>query len=731
MPSSSIAPFAGRPRFNYDLPGFRAEGVLQSPAELFGPWGGIEGFLRRQAAATETRAAADTAVSIPTNASSNYSGILTQPMAAMVVGDPVPVVFGRRRTGGTGGIFVQPRATEVAISNTATTYSVSWHCVLSEGELPGVQVRDVRNGITRDGAFSQRFNGRAGDWFPGNRTVPQAGQELPAFPLQCGGGGDYEGVTTIEFRNTYPVGSPRWSQAWNVFLRGGVIIDRGRLIDSVVGPSDNLCDLIIWALVRSGRMTEADIDLPTMAATAVFVETYNLHCNAEFRDLASLPEFLTSILPFFLLTETTIDGKYAVIPLLPINSNGTLQTTVDPDYMFTEQIIAPDSYSESYPDAGLRGQLEIVATYRQQTSDVEPPLVCTLQPFGRAGEMNPAREAMAMEGFATNRVHPAMVAGYRLAERRYGGRTATITLVAGDQTGFTRPGQVCQVSFNVATDYEPPSFVSGYWIIDRVDRAIDGSETLQLRELPVDADGNSILAQQVLAARDLAGDAVFPYPVIGGADLAGRATDTSVPAQTSNASIIPFSRGGGQTGSPSTFVSNGGGGRAELPPAAPPSEPEPPGPGDGGAIVTGPVSRAGNGPRVTRGDRGNPAERIDKPRQCNFLENKSFEIVHKDDISVVVYYAPGFGQQTFNTVLSWPELVLTGTTPNQSGTTYIYLCKFTVGWAVDATDLSKGFTDTERVSLTLFGFGSELQVHTIGDVNLQCWDRTGKPGPAD
>lgn len=712
MPSSSIKPFAGKPRYTYDLPGFRADGVLQSPAELFGPWGGIEGFIQRQAAATQARAAADTAVSIPTDASSTYSGVLTQPMAAMAAGDPVPVVFGRRRNGGTGGVFVQPRATEVAISNTATTYSVAWHCVLSQGEIPGVQVRDVRNGTTRDGAFSQRFGGRAGDWFPGNRTVAQAGQQLPAFPLQCGGGGDYDGVTTIEFRNTYPVGSDRWSQSWNVFCRGGIIISRGRLVDSLVGPSDNLCDLIIWALVASGRMTEGDIDLPTMAATAAFLEAHDLHCNAEFRELASLPEFLTSILPFFLLRETMIDGKYAVIPLLPVNANGTIRTDVDPDFMFTEQAIAPGSYSENYPDAGLRGELEIVATYRQQTSDVEPPLVCTLQPFGRQGEANPARETIAMEGFATNRVHPAMVAGYRLAERTYGGRTASITLVAGDQTGLTRPGQICQISFNVVSDYEPPSFVSGYWMIDSVARAIDGSETLQLREVPVDAEGNNILAQQVLAARDLAGNAVFPYPVIGSADVAGRSADTSVPAQTSNPSIVPFSRGGGQTGSPSAFVAGGGGGRVDMPPSAPPSEPEPPGPGDGGAIATGPVIRAGGRPRTTRSDRGNSAERLDRPSDCTISYVILATIREVNNPSVVassplLLIAP----QNLNILRTMPQLELYETNTQGNDVVYLYTVNFWAARAEDPLDYASGFTNETYVSYVLFGVGTELFVN--------------------
>ena len=605
--SGYYRPPAGPTLWTYDLPGFRAENVRQAPDELFAAWGGLEGYL----AAQQNRASADASAKGATDsgtAGAADGGILTQPMAALAPGSVIPVVFARRRTGGTGGVLVQPRATEVAISNTATTYSVAWHCVLSDGQLPGVQVRDVRNGLTRDGAFSQRYGGRAGAWFPGNRTVAQAGQEIPAFPLQCGGGGNYEGLTTIEFRNTYPVGSQRWSQAWSVFVREGIIIQRGRLLDSVVGPSDNLCDLIIWALVRSGRMTEADIDLPTMAATARFLDTYGLLCNAEFQTATNLPELLTSTLPFFLLGETTIGGRYAVVPLVPTNADGTIRTDIEPEWIFSEQSIAPGSYSEAFPPAGSRGPLELTATYRQQTSDTEPPLVCTMA-MGRASDDGAAVETLDMAGFCTSRQHAAMAMGYRLATRQYGGRTASVTLLAGDQSGFLAQGQICQVTLNVATELEPAAIISGYWLINQVDRSIDGNETLQLSEVPVDAAGQSIIAQQVLAARDLAGDVVFPYPVIGGSDVPGRSTDQSVPATTLNPEIVPYSQGGGATGPVSEFVR--GGGKAELPPPNDPKEPDPPGPGDGG-----PVTLAGGDPpepdQPSR-RRGNPPVDVREP----------------------------------------------------------------------------------------------------------------------
>jgi len=76
---------------------------------------------------------------------------LQVPQAAMVVGEPIPVVFGRRR-GNVGGVLVFPKATEARFENTSTTITARYHCVLGEGLLGDVEVRDVRQGECRPGA---------------------------------------------------------------------------------------------------------------------------------------------------------------------------------------------------------------------------------------------------------------------------------------------------------------------------------------------------------------------------------------------------------------------------------------------------------------------------------------------------------------------------------------------------------------------------------------------------
>jgi hypothetical protein len=500
------------------------------------------------------------------------SSILTKGMETLAIGDRIPVVFARRRTGGTGGVLVQPRATEIQVSNTATRITVRWHCVLSDGQIQSVQVRDVRNGFSRQGEFSQNFDKRAGTWLPGNRARQLADTELPSFPLQTGTGGTYAGLTTIEFSNSYPIDSDRWSQAWSVFVRGGLIISRGRLVDDVVGPSDNLCDLLLWALPRSGLLSEDQIDIPTMEAAARFLEANQLHCNAEFSAAQGLPDFLTGILPAFLLRETTVGGRFAVVPLLPVREDGTINTDpLVPDHILTEDVITPDSYSEQPAPAANRGPLRIVATYRQQTSDTEPPLVCSL-PLGSAVDVLPPSEEMPLDGFCTSRIHAATAAGYRHATRTLAGGTATVGLRPGSQTGSVLPGQVVQIALRIESEQEQ-GWISSWWQVARVEMDGDANETLQLSEMPVDAAGRSIVALQVAAARAAAGDLEFPYPVINEEDEPGRETDTSVPPESSPPAP-PIDRGDPPLDE----------GDVRLPPAPPPGAP--PG-GDDSPVTSG------------------------------------------------------------------------------------------------------------------------------------------------
>lgn len=576
MPSGFVDPWAGKVRYSYKLPGFEAEGILQSPEELFGP-GGLAKLINAEQQQNQRDSSNRTAQ----ETSSEQAGPLTQDQRAMAVGDPIPVVFCRRRTGGTGGVLVLPKATEAQFSSAdGTSLTARYHCILSDGQVSSVQVRDVRKGNVREGSFSQNYDKRAGTWTPGNRLANLPGINASEYPLQCGIGGNYEGISTIEFSSTHPFGSARWKQTWSAFVRGGLNVTR--IYDNTTGPSDSIVDLVYWALINSGRMTAAEINSAQMLKAATFVEVNQLFCNGNFENRSSLPDFLLGILPAFLLRETTIDGKFALAPIPPVNADGTLSTgPLAADWVLTEEAILPGSVEINPSTAATSLPLEIAVGWRQQTSDVHPPLDRDLI-IGVSTDTLPTREEWDLRGFCTSEAHAALVGGWRHAARTIGAATARVTLLRGSHTGYLRQGQIVHLYLQVVTEIEQAGAISGYWFVDSVSLTPDGSEALQLSACPVDAAGRPLLTLRALEFQSNAPGVLLPYPEIGVNDAPGRSGDTSIPPSTTSGT--PFTKGGGGiTGPGGSNRFN----RSTLPPAPPSSPPpEPPTDGNGPVIET-------------------------------------------------------------------------------------------------------------------------------------------------
>ena len=455
---------------------------------------------------------------------------LNVPQAAMVVGEPIPVIWGRRR-GNVGGVLVFPRATEARFENNSTTITIRYHMVLGEGLFPDIQRRDVRFGECRIGSFSQNYDKRAGSWTPGNFATTQTTYTVPVFPTYTGGGGNYQGLSTFEAGATFTGGSDDWRTAWNVFLRGGTIVERGRLIDSTVASSDNIADLVLWALQRSGRAPDAMIDFPSMLAAATFTEAVGMWCNGEFNASVNLGDWLIRILPDFLLRETKVGGKFGLRPLLPTNANGTINTgTIEPQWMITESAIIPGSYQIEYSDAASRRPVAMAMLWRQQHDDTDVPIVRTLT-VGDPNASGPV-EQHDLSQFATNETHAVKVGAYLYARRTLSTHTATVRLKPGSQTGTISEGDILQIYLGLTTSREPAGAINHYYQVESISHSLTGEETLALSHFPVNSEGQSLIA---LAVANATGPGIIytSNRTGGSCDLAGASSSTEVPGKSS------------------------------------------------------------------------------------------------------------------------------------------------------------------------------------------------------
>jgi hypothetical protein len=472
--------------------------------------------------------------------------------AAMVVGEPIPVVWGRRR-GTAGGVLVFPRATEARLENNSTTVTSRYHMVISDGQLPDIQRRDVRCGECRIGTFSQNYNQRAGSWAPGNFATAQTAYTVPTFPTFTGGGGNYQGLSTVEAGASFTGGSNDWRTGWNIFLRGGTIVERGRLLDSIVGSSDNVADLALWALQRSRRVPDGMIDLPSLLTAARFTEANGLWCNGEFVASANLGDWLIRLLPDFLLRETKVGGKFGLRPLLPTNEDGTINTgPIAPDWILTESAIVPDSYSADWSTAASRQPVAMAMLWRQQHDDADVPIVRSL-PVGDQNASGPV-EQHDLSQFATTEIHPARVGAYRYARRILSTHTATVKLKPGNQTGQIIEGDIVQIVLQVITNREPAGLLNVVYVVESVGHSMAGEETLNLSHFPVNSSGQGLIALAVAGVTPPG--QILPSNRTGSScDISGASTDTTVPAKSTSGTPIASQGTGGPNG---TYWAAGG-----------------------------------------------------------------------------------------------------------------------------------------------------------------------------
>ena len=460
---------------------------------------------------------------------------LNAPQQAMVIGEPIPVVFCRRRNG-IGGVLLFPKATEAAFSNTSTQQTARYHCVLGAGPMGSIQVRDFRVGACRVGTFSQNFDKRAGTWSPGNTATPQTGYQVPTFPTACGGGGSYSGLSTLEFSNTTTGGSDDWRLGCNVFAREGLTVTR---LLGGSGGSDNFADLVLWALQRSGRVPASLIDTASFTAAATFLDVNGLFCNGEFVDSTNLGDWLLQLLPYFLLRQTKVGGKFALRPLVPTNSDGTINVdTIAPDWVLTESVIAPGSFSQQWSDAGTRLAPRLTMMWRQQDETSIPIVRSLIVGLDRAGPT----EQHDLSRFCASEIHAARVGAYLHGRRYLSSHTASLTLIPGSHTGRIGQGDVVVVRLPLTTGREADGLISDWYAVESVAPAADGSEALTLSHFPVDSMARSLLALQV--ANATAPGILLPFAPTGACDVAGRSVDTSVPASTTSGSSFPSQYGG-------------------------------------------------------------------------------------------------------------------------------------------------------------------------------------------
>lgn len=452
-------------------------------------------------------------------------GSLDSQQRAIVLGEPVPIVF-CRRVSGVGGVFVSPGATEGRYQNNGTTneLTVRLQLVLSEGELPQLQIRDVFQRACRVGTWKQSYDARTESWTPGNFITAVAGTEFWNCPYYCGTGGTYDNLTTLSYLNTHADGDATWDKQVHCFVRQGMQVTR--ILDDTYGPSNNLIDLALYLIRESSRFPEAMLDLAAMEDAAEFTNANGLFYNGIFDQSTNLEDWLQEVSRSFLLRVSDKAGKKAFKPRLPANNDGTINTSaVTWVYTFTEEHILPDGFEIDYIPLSERKPICAQMLWRQQPDNDIGIIRSTLVRFNGEAADGPFQQ-YDLSQFCASENHAVKVGAYEVARRKYVTHTLRLKVRPAGFNSTLALGDIVRVQMRRETNEGSVTLHDYLYEVERINRNISGIVELDLIHFPVNASGQSILAV-------LVNDAVGPgYTVPTGrddfeCDIDGRRDDTT------------------------------------------------------------------------------------------------------------------------------------------------------------------------------------------------------------
>lgn len=430
------------------------------------------------------------------------------------IGDPVPIVFGRR-VNNNGGVFISPGATEARFDTTIvqniliqgslyqTVYKLntSYLLPLSDGLIGDIPVKDVFQGSRRVGTHTQAYSARAGLWAPGYFVIksPFSGRPTPDCPEICGSVGLYPDISTLSFSVQTDYGlTDSWSFQVHVFIRNGMYVTR--LLDGIYGPSNNFADLLKWIFENVKKTPAALIDSAAMLTAAQFLEVNQFTCNAYIAESIDYSTILDEWAKYFLLQFIRIDGKDSLRPLLPLNLDGTINTGPTTwEYTFDEALIVPGSFQINYIPLQERTPFVAQMIWRQQPdSDVGITRTFEMR-YGTTASDGPY-EKHDLSAFCTNENHAAKVGAYIVSSRLNVTHTISFTAVPGAHSYDLRIGDIIQVKLKrISTGYAE-SKINYLYRITEIAKDVDGSVSYDCIHFPVNTDGQSLVALDVASA---------------------------------------------------------------------------------------------------------------------------------------------------------------------------------------------------------------------------------------
>jgi hypothetical protein len=253
-------------------------------------------------------------------------------------------------------------------------------------------------------------------------------------------------------------------------------------------------------LTNTARVPAALIDTTALTAADAFLAANSFTCNCWITESQNYADLLARWAPYFLLGESNNAGKKGLRPLLPVNNDGTINTSaITAEYIFDEETILPGTLEIQYTSLADRQPFVAQMIWRQQLEDDAGIIRTAEVRYAGTAESGPY-ESHDLSAFCTNEDHAVKVGAYILAKRVY--TTHTVRFSARPQIHNTiiSPGDIVRVQLqrqataasNMAHDY--------LYQVERITKTLAGDLSYECTHLPVDDQTRSLVALDVANA---------------------------------------------------------------------------------------------------------------------------------------------------------------------------------------------------------------------------------------
>ena len=483
------------------------------------------------------------------------------PQAVLKTGEPIPIVFCRRRALNgvqTGGAMIAPKASEGSFSNNVVANKIktggTWTdvtvteeiyvkllLVVSQGQIGAIQIRDMFYGNCRRGTYNQGHDARAGSWPPGNTiddyieadVAQDSGgfYPLPSNPITDKvyrlGNSLYSvvtknaaGATQEYFLNYQEHKMPTFcgtsgsysglttlsfeitlagSTDWNKQISAFVRegLQVTRIVGGGAGSSDNFVDLAKYLMLQSGRLPSDLIDDSSLAIAANFTDTNKFLFNGVVTKSENLSDWLQKTSYNFLLRLTNTNGKFGLRPRLPYNADYTIKTTA----------ITPEfTFTE---DHVLSGGFEIdfvsledrepvcVVAQWRQQPEADFGLVRTVNVRYQGEAASGPFVSMDLSGYCVTENHAIKAATYKLATRKNVTHHLRLRVRERSYNSSLVVGDIVRVRLQRETSEGEIQHHDKVYEIARIEKTFGSLIKYDLTHFPIDNQGRSIVAKAV------------------------------------------------------------------------------------------------------------------------------------------------------------------------------------------------------------------------------------------